>query len=110
MELQLELRHDAEVPPASAQPPKQIRVLRLARMNEPAVRRDDVGGDEVVASEAVVAHQPADAAAEGEATDAGGRNEAARRRQPVRLRLVVDIRPDGAATDRRAASLWIDPN
>ena len=64
--------------------------------------------DEVVAGEAVLAHQPADAAAEREAGDAGGRDEAAGRREAVRLRLVVDVGPDGAAADGRAPRGRVD--
>ncbi len=91
MEVELELRDDAEVAAATAQSPEQVRVVGLARVDEPAVRRDDVGRDEVVAREAELAHRPADAAAEREPGDTGGRDEAARRREPVRLGLVVDV-------------------
>ena len=91
-----------KLPPPPRRPQKQVGVLGLARVDEPAVGGDDVGADEVVAGEAVLAHQPADAAAEREAGDAGGRDEAAGRREPVRLRLVVDVGPHGAAADGRA--------
>ena len=108
MELELELRHDAEVAASAAQPPEQVGVLGLARVDEPAVGGDDVGADEVVAGEAVLAHQPADAAAEREAADAGRRDETARRREAVRLGLVVDVGPDRTAADGRPARIGID--
>jgi len=105
MQLELELRDDTEVAAASAQSPEEIRVLGLARVNEPAVGGDDVGAHEVVTRETELAHRPADAAAEREAGDAGRRDEAARRGEPVRLRLVVDVGPRCAAPTvaRRAA-------
>ena len=108
MEVELELRDDAEVAAATAQSPEQVRVVGLARVDEPAVRRDDVGRDEVVAREAELAHRPADAAAEREPGDTGGRDEAARRREPVRLGLVVDVGPHRASADRRPTSGRID--
>ena len=107
---ELELRHDPEVAAAAAEAPQQVGVLRLARVDEPAVRRDDVGRDEVVARKAELPHRPADAAAEREAGDAGRRHEASGRREAVRLRLVVDVRPDGAAADHRTARGRVDPN
>ena len=67
MELELEPRDDAEVAAAAAQAPEQVGVLRLARVDEPAVGGDDVGADEVVAREPELPHRPADAAAEREA-------------------------------------------
>ena len=109
MEVELELRHDAEVAAAAAQPPQQLRVLGLAGVDEPPVRGDDVGGDQVVAREAELAHRPADAAAEREPGDAGARHEPAGRREAVRLRLVVDVGPDRASADlarRAAGSTW----
>ncbi len=101
MELELELGDDAEVPAAAAQPPVELGVLALARVDEPTVGGDDVGADEVVAREPVLPHQPADPAAEREAGHTGRRDEAAGRGEPVRLGLVVDVGPDGAAADGR---------
>src|SRR4051794_18092558 len=102
MQFELELRDDAEVAAATAQAPEQIAVLRLAGTDDPAVGGDDVGRNEVVAGETELPHRPADAAAEREARNAGGGDKPARRREAVRLRLVVDVRPDGAAADRGA--------
>ena len=72
-----------------------------------------VGGDhldlhEVVDGEPVLAHEPADAAAQGEAADAGVAHDAARGGQTVRLRLVVDVAPQGAALDVGRALDGID--
>ena len=89
MEVELELRDDAEVAAAAAQPPEQVGVVGLARVDEPAVRRDHVGRREVVAREAELPHRPADAAAEREPGDAGRRDEAARRREAEDVRLAV---------------------
>ena len=110
VQIELELRDDAEVAAAAAQPPQQVGVLGLARVDEPAVRGDDVGRREVVAGESELPHRPADAATECEPGDAGGRHQAARRREPVRLGLVVNVGPRGAAPDGRHASGRIDAN
>ena len=108
MELELELRDDAEIAAAAAQPPEQLGVLGLARMDEPAVGGDDIRGGEVVAGEAEFPHRPTDAAAEREPGDAGRRHEAAGGRERVRLGLVVDVGPDRAAPDGCPAGGRID--
>ena len=91
MELIFERRDDAEVAAAAAQAPEQIGVFVLARMDEAAVRGDDIGRDQVVAGEAVHAHQPADPATQRQAGDAGRRDSAAGRREAKRLRLVIEL-------------------
>ena len=92
-----------KLPAPPRRPQKQVGVLGLARVDEPTVRGDHVGADEVVAGETVLAHQPADAAAEREAGDARGRDQPAGRGQGVRLRLVVDVAPDRTRGRRRRA-------
>src|SRR6266498_3402619 len=48
----------AEVAAAAAERPEELLVLALARRQQPAVRRDDVGRDEVVAGEPVLRRDP----------------------------------------------------
>ena len=91
MEPELVRGHDAEVAAAAAHAPEEIFVLVLARLDEPAVGRDDVRRDQVVAGEAVLGRQPAVAAAEREAADAGRRHAPARRRQAEHLRVAVEL-------------------
>ena len=97
-----------KLPPPPRRP--QSRSLfsdSLARMLRPSAVTTSAA-DEVVAGESELPHRPADAAAEREARDAGGRDEAARGREAVRLRLVVDVGPDGAAAHRGAPRGGID--
>ena len=71
----------------------------LGRADDPAVPRDELGGDEVVARQAVLALEPARAAAERQPGDAGRGDPAAGGGEAVRLRRAVDVGPDGAAAD-----------
>ena len=66
MQVELELRDDAEVAAAAAQPPEQLRVLGLAGVDEAPIRGDEVSRNQVVARQAELPHRPADAAAERE--------------------------------------------
>ena len=63
---------------------------------------------EVVDGEPVLAHEEADAAAEREPGDAGVADDAARGGQTVRLRLVVDVAPQGTALHAGRALDGID--
>ena len=96
VQLELERDGDAEIAAAAAEPPEEVGALVVARGDEPAVRRDDVHGAEIVDREAVLPHQPAVSPAEREPRDAGRRDAAARRREPERLRLVVELAPPHA--------------
>src|SRR5437763_4883327 len=99
MQVEFELRDDAEVASAAAQAPEQVCVAALAGVDGPAGRGDDGGRREVVTGAAELPHRPADATAEREPGDAGARDETARGREAVGLRLVIDVGPDRAAAD-----------
>ena len=71
-------------------------------LDDRAVRRDDLGAEQVVDGRAAAAHQPADAAAEREAGDPRVRDDAAGRREPVRLRRVRRSSPHRAPPCARA--------
>jgi hypothetical protein len=108
---------DTEVAAAAAERPEQIGVLLRVGSHEPAVGRDELGGQQVVDREPVLSHEVADAVAEGEPADPDGasveanreavRSESARHlarghagegdRVPVQVRLV-----DVAALRRRS--------
>src|SRR5690606_23924930 len=60
---------DPEVAAAAPQPPVQLRVVVPARPDDPAVGRDHLEGDAVVAGEVVLAGQTAHPAAQGEPSD-----------------------------------------
>ena len=105
--MELERRDDAEVPAAAAQRPEQVVVLGLAR-DEPAVRGDDLGREQVVTREPDAARQVADAAAERQPADAGRRHDAAGRRQAVGVRGVVEHAPGRAALGASLLCVGID--
>lgn len=71
MEAELELGDDPEVPAAAAQPPEQVRVLRLARVQDLAVGGHDLEAGHVVAGQAELPGKPAHSPAEGQAADTG---------------------------------------
>ena len=96
MQAILERRDDAEIAAAAAHAPEQIRVLLLARLEQSAVRGDNVDGNHVVAGQAVLADQPAHATAKGQSGDTRGGDHTHRCRQPEGLRLAVEF-ADGEA-------------
>jgi hypothetical protein len=110
VEAELERRDHAEVAAAAAQRPEKIGMLVLGGAHEFAVRRHDVGAEEVVDGEAVLAHQPADATAKGESGDSGVAHDPAGGGQTVRLRLVVNIAPQRTTLHPGAAVGGIDPH
>ena len=59
--------NDPEVAATTAERPEQVGVLVLARAEDPAVGRHDVGREQVVEGKAVAGHDPAEAATEGQA-------------------------------------------
>jgi hypothetical protein len=99
---------DAEVPASASQRPEQVGVTSGRRSDDLALGRHHLGLHEVVHGEPVLAHEPADATTQAEAADAGVAHDAARGGQTVRLRLVVDIAPQGTALDESRALDRID--
>src|SRR5207237_3062362 len=57
-ELELHLRHDAEVAAAALEAPEQLLVLVLGRPDDLAVGGDDVGAEDVVGGKAELALEP----------------------------------------------------
>ena len=108
MQLELERRHDAEVPAAAAQGPEQVGFRARRGRSHVAVRRHDGGAEQVVDRHAMAPRQPAEAAAERQAGHAGGRVDAQRRRQAVRLRLAIEVAQQGAWADPRNALVDVD--
>ncbi len=106
----LERDRDAEVAGAAAESPEELGVLVLGRGDEPPVGRDQVDREEAVDRQAVPAREPADAAAEGETRDTGVGDLAARDGEPVRLRLPIEIAPEGACLHARHLRPGIDPD
>src|SRR6516225_7144919 len=108
MKPELERGDDAEIAPASAQRPEEIRVLLLARPHQLSVSGDDVGRDEVVDREPELPGGPAEAAAERKAGDAGRRVDARWRCKTELLRLLVKIRQRRAGLNTGGARGRID--
>jgi hypothetical protein len=78
MQVELELRHDAEVAAAAADGPEQIRMMIAVHGEHARVGSHEPRAAQVVDREAVLARGPAEAAAERQARDAGGRVHARR--------------------------------
>src|SRR5579864_2893024 len=78
--------------------------------DDPAVRRDDVRGEQIVQGAAVLPDHPAEPAAECEPGYAGRPHEATGRRQIEELQLVIEFRPRNAGLDARRAVLRIHMN
>ena len=105
VEAVLELGDDAEVAAAAAQPPEQLRPLRLAGADDRAVGEDDFAPMRLSQARPCRAHQVAQPATEGQPGDPGHRDRAAGGRQPVRLGGGVEVSPGGAAPGARDAPL-----
>ena len=100
MEPELERRGDPEVRARAAQAPEELRVLVLARAHLPAVRGDEVDGEQAVDREPEGALQAAEPAAERQPGNAGVRHGADRAGERVLLRRVVELAEE--ALDRLA--------
>ena len=83
---------DAEVAAAAADGPEEVLVLIGARVDDPAVGRDELHREQAVDRQAVLAHEVADAAAERQAGDTHRRRVAERGREAElgrRLRVLA---------------------
>ena len=110
MRTKQEARHDAEISAAAAQRPEQIRVLALARRDQPAVGEHDVRFQQVVDREPVHAAQVAAAAAERETGDAGRRNDARRNCEAECMRGMIHVALRAAGFDANRARRRVDAN
>jgi hypothetical protein len=99
----LQRRRDAEVAPAAADRPEQVRVLPGARADHAAVREDHVRRLQVVERQAVLRHQPAQSPAERQAGNSRAPDDAAGRREAMQLRLAVELSPQDAALGAHGA-------
>jgi hypothetical protein len=108
VQAELELGDDTEVATPALDAPQQVRVLVGARAQDPAVRRDDLGGDEARARRPEQTLEPPRAAPERQAGHAGVRHPAAGHRQTVRLRGGVELAPGQAGAEATGATLDVD--
>jgi hypothetical protein len=99
---------DPEVTAATAQAPRQIRVLGVAGGDNLPIGRDDLKAHHVVARQTDSARQPADPTSERQAADPGGRDVAGGRGQAVRLGRPVQVAQQGAAADVGEPRVGID--
>ena len=97
LEVEGEVRDDAEVAPAASQSPEEVGVLLGAGRHELPVRRHHVALAQGVDGQPELPHQVTDAAAQRQSGDTGVADEPARRGQPELLRLAVDVRLQAAA-------------
>jgi hypothetical protein len=108
VEGELELGHHPEVPATPTQPPVQVRVLRLADVQELAVGGHDLEPGDVVAGQPVASRQPAHPAAECEPADAGMGDVASRGGQAERLRGPVQVAEQRTARHPGATPVGVD--
>ena len=85
-------------------------MLGFARMQEPAVGRDDIGAEQIVCGQPELAADPAEPAAERQPGDPRGRVDAGRGDEPECLRLTVEFAERDARFDPRRARKGIDPD
>ena len=76
--------------------------------HEPAVGRDDLGGEQAVGGQAVAAAEPAEAAAERVADDADVGRRAGERGEADLRGGAGDVEPLGAGLDARDAVALVD--
>ncbi len=84
-------RAAADFPAPAPHAPEQVIVLAGAGAQKPAVRGDQIHGEQVVAREAVLSTDPADAATKREPRNAGGRDDPNSRREAKGLGLVIQL-------------------
>ena len=97
VQAKLERGDDAKVAAATANGPEEIFILRGANRQVIAIGVHEVGGDDIVATEAVLTHEPADTAAERKPADAGGRDDAAGSGKRKLFAFAIECSPGGAA-------------
>ena len=100
-----QLRHDAEVPAASAQAPEQLGLVLRIGGDHSAVGQHDLGRQHVVDTEADQADQCPVPAAEGQPGEADRAHGAHRRGVPVRAHRVQDVADGRAAGHPRLRAL-----
>ena len=101
-------RHNAEVPAASANRPKQVAVLVRARHDERAIGKHNVGGQQAIDGQAVPSREVSDAAPQRQAGHACGRDKARRHREPKRVRCVIDVTPSATGADAHGLCRRVD--
>jgi len=103
-----ELGHNAEVPTATSNGPEEIGVHRLAGLDNAPVRKDNLGGNQIVDRQAMQPTQPAHATAQCQPADAGVAHAASGRCEAMRLGGGIQIPKKGATLDPSDPGFWID--
>src|ERR1700722_4580218 len=102
MKAKLERCDDAEVSTAATNRPKKVFVCGRTRCHVCAVGIDQVGRDDIVATETVLAHEPANATSESEPRHSCGGNDTAGCCQAIAFSGLVEFSPRyPALNDRR---------
>ena len=110
VQLELELRDDAEVAAATAHAPEKIFVVVFTCVHELAFGGDQVHRGQVVDRQPVLPHQEADPTAQGEAGHPGVRNEPGGDAESECLRLAIELTQQDARLDADRPSLGVDPD
>jgi hypothetical protein len=108
VQLELEVRRDAEVPAGAAEAPEKFGILVRTRADDPAVGCDEFCPGNSVAGQAVLGGQVADASAKRQPADTGRPDHAARSDEPERLRRSVDVEPSRPALGAGDPRLGLD--
>src|SRR5215469_17666775 len=108
MRLEEERCNHAEIPATPSNGPEQIGVLVSAGHNEGSVRKDEIGGEQVVNREAELARKVPYASAERQAAHASRGDNARRNRQPERVHGMIDVAPCAAAAHTHPAGARVE--
>ena len=105
---ELELGHDTEVAPTTADRPEEIRIFRLRRVQVSPFSGHHARSDDVVAGEPDPANEPADPATQGQSSDAGRADETTGHGQSVCLGRGVKFAPGRPAATFRPTRRGVD--
>src|SRR6185295_17150871 len=108
MQLERELRDDAEVATAAAERPEELGILSLASGNNSPVRGDEVRFKQIVEREPERRAQMAETPAERQAGHAGVAEGPSRRRETVNLTRRIKVVPERTAAAGRRPLLRVD--
>ena len=108
VQIELEGRHDPEVPAGAAHAPEQLRLLRLAGADETPVGSDELDRADVVDREPEMALEPPHATAEGQARDPCVTDDTDGTDEAVLLGSHVELAEERPAVDPRGPASGID--
>src|SRR5580765_4353149 len=108
MQLERELRDDAEVAAAATERPEELGILSLTRGDDSPVGDDDGRSKQIVEREPERRAQMPETTAERQAGDACVAERPAGRREPVNLTRRIEVVPERTAAAGRRPLLRVD--